>query len=211
MTEIIKGLNIEIVNVGLIGTNCYIVYNDNKEAIIIDPGADADKIESSVERLGVKPVAVLLTHGHFDHILAVNDIANHYNISVYVGANEERLLNDATLNGSKQYRRDCIVDNYKVLNDNEEIVLGGINIEVIFTPGHTEGSVCYYIDDAKVIFTGDTLFRESIGRTDLATGDDKLIIESLHKLMELDDEIIVYPGHSDSSTIGYEKINNPFM
>jgi len=83
MTEIIKGLNIEIVNVGLIGTNCYIVYNDNKEAIIIDPGADADKIESSVERLGVKPVAVLLTHGHFDHILAVNDIANHYNISVF--------------------------------------------------------------------------------------------------------------------------------
>ena len=207
-----NNLCIEIVNVGMIGTNCYIIYdNDKKEAIIIDAGDQASKIIRKIEELGVKVVAILLTHGHFDHILAVNDVATQYNVPVYAGASEERLLTDEQLNGSAYYRRNAIVDTYELLDDGSNVCIGGINVKVIFTPGHTEGSVCYYIEEAKVLFTGDTLFRESIGRTDMATGDDKLIIQSLNNLMKLSDDIVVYPGHSEETTIGYERLNNPYI
>jgi glyoxylase-like metal-dependent hydrolase (beta-lactamase superfamily II) len=212
MTKVVNGLNINIVSVGRLGTNCYIIYNDSKEAIIIDAGANADIIKEEVENLGVKPVAMLLTHGHFDHIMAVNELADYYDIPVYAGASELRLLTDGELNGSKYYvRRSYTVEKYELLKDLSHIVLGGIDIEVIFTPGHTEGSVCYYVSDAGVLFTGDTLFRESVGRTDMPTGDDRLIIESLNKLVKLSDDIIVYPGHGDDSKIGYERVNNPYI
>lgn len=212
MASIVEnGFNVEIVNVGMIGTNCYIIYNDDKQAIIIDAGDDAEKIIKKVEELGVQVVAVLLTHGHFDHILAVNEIVDKYGVPVYAGADEEVLLKDPKLNGSSYYRRDRVVKNYSLLEDNSEITIAGFNIKVLFTPGHTVGSVCYYIKDSKVIFTGDTLFRESIGRTDMATGDDRLIIKSLHKLMELEDDITVYPGHSEKSSIGYERMCNPYI
>ena len=154
----------------------------------------------------------MLTHGHFDHIFAVNELSKEHNIPIYAGAAEEKLLKHSEYNGATYYmRKEYVVDNYKVLKDGEKICLGGIDIEVIFTPGHTEGSVCYYIDDAKVVFTGDTLFRESIGRTDMPTGDATLIIESLYLLITLNDEVIVYPGHGEHSTIGYEKENNPYI
>jgi glyoxylase-like metal-dependent hydrolase (beta-lactamase superfamily II) len=206
-----NGLNIDIVNVGIIGTNCYIIYNDKKEAIVIDAGDDAHKIYNKVEELGVKVVALMLTHGHFDHISAVDEVAQHYGVTVYAGKGETRLLTDAKMNGSAYYRRDKTVSEFEKLEDNGDIELGGIKFKVMFTPGHTEGSVCYYVEDAKVLFSGDTLFKESVGRTDMATGDDKKIIESLDKLMELDDDVDVYPGHSEESTIGYERRFNPYI
>jgi glyoxylase-like metal-dependent hydrolase (beta-lactamase superfamily II) len=206
-----NGLNIDIVNVGIIGTNCYIIYNDKKEAIVIDAGDDAHKIYNKVEELGVKVVALMLTHGHFDHISAVDEVAQHYGVTVYAGKGETRLLTDAKMNGSAYYRRDKTVSEFEKLEDNGDIELGGIKFKVMFTPGHTEGSVCYYVEDAKVLFSGDTLFKESVGRTDMATGDDRKIIQSLDKLMELDDDVDVYPGHSEESTIGYERRFNPYI
>lgn len=206
-----NGLNIDIVNVGIIGTNCYIIHNDKKEAIVIDAGDDAHKIYDKVEELGVKVVALMLTHGHFDHISAVDEVAQHYGVTVYAGKGETRLLTDAKMNGSAYYRRDKTVSEFEKLEDNRDIELGGIKFKVMFTPGHTEGSVCYYVEDAKVLFSGDTLFKESVGRTDMATGDDKKIIESLDKLMKLDDDVDVYPGHSEESTIGYERRFNPYI
>ena len=212
MTNIVNGLNINIVSVGRLGTNCYIIYNEAKEGVIIDAGADVDKIDVQIKRLEIKPIAILLTHGHFDHVMAVNELADRYDIPVYAGADETRLLDDGELNGSKYYlRRSYAVERYGLLQDGGHIVLGGIDIEVIFTPGHTEGSVCYYISNSGVLFTGDTLFRESVGRTDMPTGDEELIIKSLDKLVKLSDDIVVYPGHGESSTIGYEKENNPYI
>ena len=208
----INGLNISQVNVGMIRTNCFIVYGDSREAIIIDPGDDAHKIYAKVEELNVQPKAILLTHGHFDHIMAVDKVRQKYNIDVYAGNLEKALLADERLNGSGEYRRDCVVTQYKELVDGQVTQLAGITIKVISTPGHTAGSVCYLVDSAKVLFSGDTLFRESVGRTDLATGNERDIINSLNnRLMSLEDDIVVYPGHGQSTTIGYERENNVFI
>lgn len=213
MQELIK---ISKVNVGIIGTNCYIVYKENttddKEAIIVDPGDDAHKIYSMVDELGVKPVAIVLTHGHFDHILATNEVASRYNIEVYASKEERELLADASLNLSGGYRRHCIVKDIVDLEDNQDIEIAGINIRTINTPGHTKGSMCYLIKDNNVLFSGDMLFRESVGRTDFPTGNDKDIIDSLNnKLMKMDDGIKVYPGHGPDTTIGYERENNLYV
>ena len=207
---------ISTVHVGMIGTNCYIVYKDNteslKEAVIIDPGDDADKIYDKVEKLGVKPVAVLLTHGHFDHILAVNQVARKYNIDIYASEEEESLLGDAMLNLSGGYRRDCTVKDYIKLVDGQELELANIQFKTILTPGHTSGSMCYFIENENVLFSGDMLFRESVGRTDFPTGSEEQIIISLNnKLMKLEDKVDVYPGHGPATTIGYERVNNMFV
>ena len=209
-------IKINTVHVGMIGTNCYIVYKDNteslREAIIIDPGDDADKIYDKVEELGVKPVAILLTHGHFDHILAVNQVASKYNIDIYASEKEESLLGDAMLNLSGGYRRDCIVKEYIKLCDGQELELANIKIKTILTPGHTGGSMCYYIENEDVLFSGDMLFRESVGRTDFPTGSESQIINSLNnKLMKLEDKVEVYPGHGPATTIGYERVNNMYV
>ena len=212
MTKIVNGLNIKIIRVGKLGTNCYIIYNDTKDAIIIDPGAQFNKISDEIKNMELNPIAILLTHAHFDHIMAVNELVDYYSIPVYAGNNENRLLTDGELNGSKYYlRRSYMVDKFELLQDRQHITLGGIDIEIICTPGHTEGCVCYYIEDAGVLFTGDTLFRESIGRTDMPTGDEGLIIQSIYKLIELGDDVIAYPGHGESTTIGYERLNNPYV
>ena len=204
------------VNVGMIGTNCYIVYKENgdikKEAIIVDPGDDAHKIVDVIDELEVNPVAILLTHGHFDHILATNKIADKYNIKVYAHKAEQELLLDAEKNLSKGYRRDCKVINARSLEDNEEIILAGIKIKVLNTPGHTIGSSCYLLEESNILLSGDMLFRESVGRTDFPTGSDSDILNSLNNvLMKLDDDIEVYPGHGPSSTIGYERKNNMYV
>lgn len=221
---------IKTVNVGMIGTNCYVLYkadnenndnlNDNvidnkqstKQAIIVDPGDDAEKIYNAVEQLDVTPVAVLLTHGHFDHILAVNEVASKYNIYIYASDAEKQLLEDDNLNLSASYRRNCTVKKYVALKDKEKINLAGFEITPILTPGHTAGSTSYYIDDEKILFSGDMLFQESVGRTDFPTGSDRDIINSLNnKLMKLDDSVKVYPGHGPDTTIGYERQCNPYV
>ena len=209
-------IKINTVHVGMIGTNCYIVYKDNteslREAIIIDPGDDADKIYDKVEELGVKPVAILLTHGHFDHILAVNQVASKYNIDIYASEEEKKLLGDAMLNLSGGYRRDSIVKEYIKICDGQELELANIKIKTILTPGHTGGSMCYYIENEDVLFSGDMLFRESVGRTDFPTGSESQIINSLNnKLMKLEDKVEVYPGHGPATTIGYERVNNMYV
>lgn len=209
-------VKISTVHVGMIVTNCYIVYNDNteslKEAVIIDPGDDADKIYDKVEELGVNPIAVLLTHGHFDHILAVNQVASKYNIDIYASREEEKLLGDTMLNLSGEYRRDCIVTDYIKIGDKQELELANIKFKTILTPGHTGGSMCYYIEDENVLFSGDMLFRESVGRTDFPTGSEEHIIISLNnKLMKLEDKVDVYPGHGPVTSIGYERINNMYV
>jgi len=198
---------------GMVNTNCYIIFNEStNEALIIDPPDQAPALKVKIEELGLSPVAILLTHGHFDHIMAAGDLAAAFGIPVLAGEDEKALLEDYNLNGSRMVRKNYTLSADRFLKDKEELILGGMRIKVIHTPGHTAGGVCYYFEKEKVLISGDTLFLESIGRTDLPTGDQYTLLESIRrKLMVLPEEVLVYPGHGDKTTIGYEKMHNPFI
>lgn len=198
---------------GVVKTNCYIITNEEtQEAIVIDPADQAQEIEKQLEEQRLIPVAILLTHGHFDHIMAATELAKHYNIPIYALEAEKELLSNSRLNSSSLIRKHIALTPDVCLKDNDILTLAGINIKVLHTPGHTIGSGCYYFTDDAVLVSGDTLFLESVGRTDMATGDSGLLIESIEqKLMTLPDDVIVYPGHGDHTTIGHERKNNPYL
>ncbi|SES94195.1 Glyoxylase, beta-lactamase superfamily II [Pseudobutyrivibrio sp. C4] len=194
--------------------NCYIAINeDTNESIIIDPGSAFERIKSAVESTGTKPVAILLTHGHFDHAGEAASTAKEYGIKVYTHeATAEELKNPSiNLSGdmfgeSKSYSADVF------LKDDEEIDLAGLHIKCLFTPGHTPGGCCFYFPNEDIVFTGDTLFSGSVGRTDFPGGSMSQLVGSIKsKLMTLSDDTICYPGHNEPTTIGTERIYNPFL
>lgn len=190
-----------------------LINQDTKECIIVDPGGGVEIIEARIEKDNLKPVAILLTHGHFDHILAVKDIANVYAIPVYANEEEQEVLLDDRLNLSLDFNGASFsVDANNYLRDGEKIMLAGFNIEAIATPGHTKGGMCFYFKEEKVLVTGDTLFRGTVGRTDLPTSNMGQIIHSVcEKLKPVIDDAIVLPGHGGSSTMGYERKTNPYL
>jgi glyoxylase-like metal-dependent hydrolase (beta-lactamase superfamily II) len=198
---------------GPVGTNCYFLINeDTKETIIIDPADNASAIKQRLKMEDLTPVAILLTHGHFDHILAAKDIAEEYNILIHAFYEEWSLLGDAKLNAGYLIRRNFTLTPHKELNDNEILNMAGMDLLVIHTPGHTKGSICFYHKESQSLITGDTLFYESVGRTDLPTGNSVTIQKSIsERLFKLDDTTKVYPGHGDVTTIGHEKMYNPFL
>lgn len=206
---------IEVVTiiVGIVSTNCYLVYNvDNKEAVIIDPGDKAEEIIKRVDELNLSVRAILITHGHFDHIGAADALRNNYSVKVYSGEHEKDVISNIDLNGSKFFKLNYEVEADILLKDNEELNICGIRFTILYTPGHTKGGICYYIPDEKMLFCGDTLFYESIGRTDRPTGDKEVLYKSIRNLYNnLPDDIILYPGHGQKTTIGHEKINNPYV
>lgn len=195
--------------VGSLQVNCCFIVND-KKCIIVDPGADAGRIIGFMDRNEYEPVAIFLTHGHFDHIMAVNELKEKYNINVYAAKPEAALLEDASLNCSVHFGRKYETSADVLLKDGQEIDVAGVHIKVIFTPGHTAGSCCYYIKDEKILLSGDTLFYGSIGRTDLPTGDEDELLESLFMLMRLPEDVKVYCGHGPETSIGFEKEHNPY-
>lgn len=191
---------------GMIMTNCYIAYDDVvKEAFIVDPADSADEIQLKITELGVKPVAILLTHGHFDHIGAVDELRDKYKIKVYVYEDEKDVMtSDANLASMIGKRMSVEADEY--LRDLQTIIIGGEKIQVIHTPGHTQGSCCFYLPDEKVLFSGDTMFCQSFGRTDFPTGSMSQLISSIkNRLLKLDDDVKVYPGHNEETKIGFER------
>lgn len=197
---------------GDVSTNCYILYEQGKkEAVVVDPADNGAYILNKLKELDLIPEAVLLTHGHFDHILAVEDIRRAFHCKVYAHMDEEALLKDPSLNLSGTLGTDQMGLNVDVLlRDGGELKLLGLNWKVIATPGHTAGSVCYWIPEENVLISGDTLFAESLGRTDLPTGNTSAIVKSiLEKLLALPEDTMVYPGHGDPTTIGHEKQYNP--
>lgn len=197
---------------GKLGANCYFVYDkDNRTGIIIDPGGNYEDILEKISQLNIDVKAVLLTHGHCDHIGAVKQLKENLNIGVYIHAEDLEMLEDNEKNLSELLRLgDIRVSDSKKLVDGEILNFGNIKIEVLHTPGHTKGSVSFLIGDA--IFTGDTLFRQSIGRTDFPGGSYSEIENSIvNKLYKLNDSFIVYPGHGSESSIGYEKKHNSFF
>lgn len=206
-------MRIETCVVGVTATNCYLITNKNtKETVIIDPGDLSKTIIAKIEELELKPVAIMLTHGHFDHIMATNIISDEYDVEVYAAASEESLLNDPSLNCSSLIRHNYLVKPDVLLDNYERVTLAGFNFETIYTPGHTNGGACYYIKDEEIVFSGDTLFLESVGRTDLPTGDMRSLRHSIvNHLFTLPNNVTVYPGHGPKTTIGHEKNNNPFL
>ena len=189
-------------------TNCYICMNkDTKEGFIVDPGDDELKISVNVSRLEMIPKAILLTHGHFDHIGAVNQLKERYNIPVIVGAKEEKVLTDSRMNLSSMFGEPVKINGDKFLEDGENFQVAGFDIKYILTPGHTPGSGCFYIEDEQVLFSGDTLFQASRGRTDFPGGSESDIIKSIkNKLLVLPGETEVYPGHMNITNIDSEKV-----
>ena len=202
----------ETIVLGDVSTNCYLIYNQkSREAVVVDPADNGAFVLNKCWELQVKPVAVILTHGHFDHILAVEDICRAFSCQVYAGREEDRLLQDSSMNLSTIMGTErTIVCADVLVKEKDELSLAGFKWNVLETPGHTAGSVCYYIPSEQVLFSGDTLFAGSLGRTDLPTGDQKAIVSSIReKLLPLPEETKVFPGHGEGTTIGRERRYNP--
>ena len=198
--------------VGIVGTNTYLVYDEEtKKAVVVDPGDRADLILEAAERLELMPEAILLTHGHFDHIMAANELKAAWHVPVYACKKEEEIMGDWEKNLVASYYDTPYTVKADVLEEEgDTFEAAGFVWKVLETPGHTIGSCCYYIEKEKVLFSGDTLFCGSYGRTDLPTGSGRMIIGSVTRLLkELPDDVMVYPGHMDETTIGFEKKNNP--
>lgn len=199
---------------GMMKENCYILSDRELapgDCVLVDPGDDADKISSYLKEQGLKPLAILLTHGHFDHITAVPELLETYkDVKVYACKDEIDMLGDAGLNLSEHFLRPVELTDAEPLSDGERIRLLGHDFKVIATPGHTAGSCCYYEEKEKLLYSGDTLFRSSYGRTDLPTGSEEEMGKSLNeKLFTLPEDVKVYPGHEDPTAIGFERKHNP--
>ena len=192
-------------------TNCYILIEKaGGEAAIIDPGGDAESLIQSLADLKARPALIVNTHGHWDHIGANKALQQHYAVDIAIHAADAPMLSDGSKSAARLFRGDG--DGgvaRRLLQDGDVIELGKLKIEVLHTPGHTPGGLCLKTD--RLLFTGDTLFNLSIGRTDLAGGDYEAILRSLARLVALEDDLLVLPGHSQSSTLGYEKRHNPYL
>lgn len=197
---------------GYVSTNVYFVYDENnKKAIVFDPADDGDGIYKSLKNEGIDVSAIFLTHGHFDHIYGVKALKEASSAKVYAAEPEAELLKDPELNASSQNGRIASITADVMLRDGEIVDIDGLKVKVIFTPGHTAGSCCFYFEEEKMLICGDTLFLGSCGRTDLPTGSEAAIDRSIkEKLMCLPDDVRIYPGHGNPSTIGFERENNPF-
>jgi len=208
--------------VGPYQTNCYIYGNEEtKSAWIIDPGADADKIIDALNIRAVQPISILLTHGHWDHIMGLPKLVETYpSLEIFIGEEDSPYLGK---DGKSFINKHCFdltfLQSFKkeinTLPEADYTLKGGeflddCHFKVISTPGHTKGGVCYYNEENNILFSGDTLFANSIGRCDLFDGDYEVIQKSLNALMELDDDVIVLPGHGPKTSIKQER-NNPYF
>lgn len=192
-------------------TNCYLVVSEKGNAVLVDAPSDSDYIIETANNNNCTIKKMLLTHGHCDHIGAMADIVKKTGCEVYIHKNDEAKLSSPWENLTAYFGLEYIetVREVKTLEDGDIIALDELQFEVIHTPGHTGGSVCYVIGD--VMFSGDTLFNLSIGRTDMPDGDYRTLFQSLHKLFELPKDYTVYPGHMDKTTLSFEKSNNPYI
>lgn len=210
-------LNVKFFSLGPVQTNCYIIRNKQKECLIFDPGEEANRIIKEIEANNLKPLAIFLTHTHFDHIGAVNAIRERYNLPLYVHEKEVDWLENPMKNGSGKYAE---LPNYivnlpekdHIIRKEQKFEISDFSFEARFTPGHSPGSISYIFEDDGFAIVGDTLFEGSIGRTDLLGGSLEVLLKSIHdKLLVLPEGTIIYPGHGGYTTPEDEMENNPFL
>lgn len=202
----------EKITVGCMGVNCYIV-GDQNEVFVIDPGGHPERICQFLNENNYHVKYIILTHCHFDHILAANEVKQLTGAKIVAGTNEADNIADNMINMTARFVKspfsltpDCFVAEHDVLHS------GKYTFTVLETPGHTSGSICLYCHEKNILFSGDTLFRCSIGRSDFPTGNQAVLINSIkEKLLTLPDDTIVYPGHDTDTTIEFEKRNNPYI
>lgn len=204
-------MRVETIVVGELSTNCYIAWDERTgKGFVVDPGNQGERIIAVCTRLGAVPEAILLTHGHFDHIMAAPKLKEYYGIPVFAGKEEEELLGSARDNLSGLWAKPFTMRADRWLSDKQVFSVAGMNIQAIYTPGHTRGGVCYWLEQEKVLFAGDTLFCESYGRTDFPGGSMSALVHSIQsRLLILPEDTAVYTGHGEGTSIGYEKQHNP--
>lgn len=197
--------------------NTYIIYNDNKECLIIDPGCyfdeEKDKLASFIETNGLKPVKLINTHCHLDHVFGNKFVSEKYNLKLHLHPHEEQMLNLAPASGLMY---NMPFDNYKgelvFIKEDEDFIFGDEAFKVFLTPGHSPGSLSFYSPSGKFVISGDVLFKNSVGRSDLPGGSHDVLIDSIKtKLMTLPDDTVVHSGHGPATTIGDERASNPFL
>ena len=199
---------------GILSTNCYVAWNEQtKEAVIVDPAAYSKKLAEFLREEGLKPQAVLLTHGHFDHIMGLDALLEEYPVPVYVHEAEKGLIADPKTNLSLTYTNGYVFEDATYVTDGQKIAAAGVTFEVLFTPGHTSGGCCYYAETENMLFSGDTLFRCSVGRSDLPTGDETTLIRSIkEKLLVLPEKYSgISRAYGSDDYSDRERQQNPFL
>lgn len=207
-------ISVKTFSVGALDTNAYVITDaDTQHTAVIDPGNTSKELTNALAEIGKENIKyILLTHGHFDHIGAVQDYKEMFDAKVVVSKLDEPFLTDNNLNLSAQFIRGLEPVKADIILDDEDTVsLGNTVIRFIHTPGHTCGSGCFVCEEDKMIFSGDTLFYHSVGRTDFPTGNPTTLINSLGKLNRLQGDYKVFPGHDRSTTLYDEKANNPYF
>ena len=197
--------------------NTYILYNEEKECCIIDPGcyfpAERDRLKTDIEKTGLRPILLLNTHCHLDHVFGNKFVYDQWGLSLHMHQKEDAVLDYAPLS-AQQWQ--LPFDNYEgprvYLKDGEIIKIGQDILEILFTPGHSPGSISFYHEEGKFVIGGDVLFNSSIGRTDLPGGNYETLVNSIQtRFFTLPDDTKVYSGHGSVTTVGFEKMNNPFV
>ena len=206
-------IQVRCLELGLLPTNTYVVWNDaTKECVLIDPSDGFDEIVQCMEEEKLTPKAVWITHGHDDHIGAVNELKRTYKLLAYIMKDEEEAVISPIYNLSGRMGHPRVVEPDMTFLDRQTIAVLGTSMTALLTPGHTVGGGCFWFPEEKIIFTGDTLFLESIGRSDFPGGDTLTLLRSIKEtLMELPDDTVVFPGHGPATTIGHERKYNPFL
>lgn len=202
------------VPLGPLQTNCYLYAQPNGECLIIDPGEEAEKLIQIIREKKWKPIAILLTHAHFDHIGAVDRTRETFEIPVYIHKKEAEWLTNPALNGSQFFQLGEIKANpaENLISEEGVLKIGEFSLKLLFTPGHSPGSISYYDEDEALVFSGDALFQMSIGRTDLPGGNHQQLMKSIHeKLCTLPKETLCLPGHGPETIIEDEMKHNPFL
>ncbi|MFT4412621.1 MBL fold metallo-hydrolase [Fredinandcohnia humi] len=203
------------VPLGPLQTNAYILSNEKKECVIFDPGGDGQRLVTILRSQNLTPIAILLTHAHFDHIGSVDDVLSHWDVPLYIHEKEKNWLSDPSLNGSTYFMPGhgiSVKASPTLLSKEGEFIVGSFTFDLFHTPGHSPGSVSFYNKEVEVVFSGDALFNGSIGRTDLPGGNHDQLLSSIHnKLLTLPEDTLVLSGHGPETTIEAEMDHNPFL